>query len=246
MSAREDFLSHGWCSARGVLDSQSVGDARENVARYVSDVVPEIDSSFTYFEDRERPETLKQMQMMHEHDGWFAALAAKGPIPLLAELLLGEPVVLKNVQYFSKPPRESRPTPPHQDGRYFMIEPMRAVALWLALDPVDKSNGCVRYVSGSHWLPLRSHARTDVLGFSQGITDFGAEDREREYACTAAPGDVLAHHAGTIHRADANMSDSFRRAIGFVYYGTSAQEDTERHAAYQRSLHDDLSRRGRI
>ena len=52
MSAREDFLSHGWCSARGVLDSQSVGDARENVARYVSDVVPEIDSSFTYFEDR--------------------------------------------------------------------------------------------------------------------------------------------------------------------------------------------------
>ena len=88
MSAREDFLSHGWCSARGVLDSQSVGDARENVARYVSDVVPEIDSSFTYFEDRERPETLKQMQMMHEHDGWFAALAAKGPIPLLAELLL--------------------------------------------------------------------------------------------------------------------------------------------------------------
>lgn len=246
MSAREHFLSYGWCAARGLLDPDTVSEVIENVDRYVRDVVPGLDPSYAYYEKRGRPETLKQLQMMHAHDAWFAAQANGGPIPLLAELLLGEPAVLKNVQYFSKPPRENRPTPPHQDGRYFMIEPLRAATLWLALDAADESNGCVRYVSGSHWLPLRSHARTDVLGFSQGITDFGDEDRERECACTAAPGDVLAHHAGTIHRADANSSGKQRRALGFVYYAASARVDAEQHEAYQRSLHDDLFLRGRI
>ena len=246
MSAREDFLSYGWCAARGLLDQDAITEVIGNVDRYVRDIVPGLDSSCAYFEEPGSPATLKQMQMMHAHDGWFATLANEGPIPLLAELLLGESSVLKNVQYFSKPPRESRPTPPHQDGRYFMIEPLRAATLWLALDAADETNGCVRYVSGSHWLPLRTHGRTDVLGFSQGITDFDDDDRERERACTAAPGDVLAHHAGTIHRANANTSYKPRRALGFIYYADSAREDAERHAAYQRSLHDDLSRRGRI
>lgn len=246
MSARDDFLSHGWCAARGLLDAEAVVDIRRNVDRYVLDVLPDLDPGVVYLEERGRPETLKQLQMMHEHDPWFAALATESPIPLLAELLLGESIVLKNVQYFSKPPREGRPTPPHQDGQYFMIEPLHALTLWLALDRVNQNNGCVRYVSGSHWTPLRPHERTEVLGFSQGITDYGDEDRKREHAVSAEPGDVLAHHAGTIHRADGNTSSAPRRALGFIYYGVSAHEDAERHAAYQRSLQDDLRRRDRI
>ena len=165
----------------------------------------------------------------------------------LAEELLGESVVGKNLQYFNKPPGFGKFTPPHQDAYYFMIEPCRALTMWLALDKVDEGNGCIRYVRGSHMQGLRPHARTETLGFSQGISDYGDEDLKNEQACIASPGDLLAHHALTIHRADSNRSDSrSRRALGFVFYGESTKEDAVAHASYQQKLTQEMTAQGKI
>ena len=40
--------------------------------------------------------------------------------------------------------------------------------MWLALDEVDETNGCLCYVPGSHRQGLREHARTRTLGFLRG------------------------------------------------------------------------------
>ena len=40
------------------------------------------------------------------------------------------------MEYFNKPPRKSKPTPPHQDG-YFNLDNDKAVTGWLALEDVD-------------------------------------------------------------------------------------------------------------
>mgnify|MGYP001173438933 CR=1 FL=1 len=63
----------------------------------------------------------------------------------------------------------------------------------------------------------------------QGMTDFGTEeDLANEVSYNASPGDLLAHHALTIHRANANHSSNRpRRAIGFVYLSVKAKERTE-------------------
>jgi phytanoyl-CoA hydroxylase len=118
----------------------------------------------------------------------------------------------------------------------------------MALDDVDEENGCVRYVRGSHRVGMRPHGRTETLGFSQGITDFGqAADSRNEVACPAQPGDLLAHHALTIHRADANTSETrSRRALGFIYYGESACENVQAHEAYQSLLATEMSVAGKI
>jgi ectoine hydroxylase-related dioxygenase (phytanoyl-CoA dioxygenase family) len=50
------------------------------------------------------------------------------------------------MQYFNKPPSVGQPTPPHQDGYYFMLDPCEAVTMWFALDEVDEENGRMRYV----------------------------------------------------------------------------------------------------
>ena len=64
---------------------------------------------------------------------------------------------------------------------------------------------------------------------------------------TAGPGDLLAHDAMTIHRADANSSsDRPRRALGFIYYSERAREDGAAHAAYQKKLAEELAAEGRI
>tara|TARA_B100000579_G_scaffold376657_1_gene342253 strand:- start:681 stop:968 length:288 start_codon:yes stop_codon:yes gene_type:complete len=95
---------------------------------------------------------------------------------------------------------------------------------------------------------MRPHRRTETLGFSQGITDFGqADDAAHEVACPAQPGDLLAHHALTIHRADANASATRnRRALGFIFYAESARENVEAHEAYQAKLATELAEARKI
>ena len=152
------------------------------------------------------------------------------------------------MQYFNKPPRIGKPTPPHQDGYYFMLEPCEAATMWLALDEVDEENGCVRYVRGSNHLGMRPHGRTQTLGFSQGVIDYGRdEDLANEIAFPASPGDLLVHQAMTIHRADGNTSDTrTRRALGFIYYSERAREDRAAHAAYQKRLAEEMKQAGKI
>ena len=110
--------------------------------------------------------------------------------------------------------------------------------MWLALEEFDEENGCVRFVRGSHLKGLRPHGPTGTLGFSQGMTDFGtAEDDAEEQVMPASPGDLLAHHALTIHRADGNSSSTrSRRALGFIFYSVNAKQDDTARATYHRQL----------
>ena len=110
--------------------------------------------------------------------------------------------------------------------------------MWLALDEVDEENGCVSYIRGSHQAGLRDHVRSQTLGFSQTISEFpSSNDLANEVALHAQPGDLLVHHALTVHRAGCNQSQSRpRRALGFIYYSERAREDTAAHQAYQQQL----------
>ena len=92
----------------------------------------------------------------------------------VAEALLGEPVGAEEPEWFNKPPGTVHVTPPHQDNYYFCLTPPHVLTIWLALDDVDAENGCLRYVAGSHTRGFRPHNRSNVLGFSQGISGLRA------------------------------------------------------------------------
>ena len=164
----------------------------------------------------------------------------------MAAHVLGCDVLPRDLQWFNKIPQHSKPTPVHQDGFYDKLEPVEMVTMWLALDIVDEENGCVRYVAGSHKQGLREHTSTNMLGFSQGLVEFGPADRAREVAVCAEPGDLLMHHGLTIHLADANTSNRHRRALGSVYYGAHVEKDQARYEKYQNDLTRDLLRDGKI
>jgi phytanoyl-CoA hydroxylase len=105
--------------------------------------------------------------------------------------------------------------------------------MWMALDPVDEENGCLRYVPGSQQRGIRPHGRTKTLGFSQGITDYDDEDRAIEVPIVLQPGDVTIHHGNTIHRADANQSTTrHRRSFAMVFKGVSCRRDEAAFARY--------------
>jgi phytanoyl-CoA hydroxylase len=242
------FDVDGYVAIRKFLEGGLLRDLLANVDRFVRDVVPQLPPEYVFYENRNDAATLKQIQHMGDYDPPFHELLTVSRFREIAEELLHGPVVPKNLQYFNKPPGVGLPTPPHQDGYYFMLDPCEAVTMWLALDDVDAENGCVRYVPGSHGRGLRKHSRTQTLGFSQGIVGYpSTEDADLEVAVPAKSGDLLIHDALTIHRADGNHSATrSRRALGLVYYSERARTDSAVHAAYQRQLAQDMKAAGRI
>lgn len=247
MNRKEIFEQDGFVAVPGFFDAGGLRTIETELSRFIAERVPALPVEHVFYENKADAATLKQIQLLNEYDQFFGDFFEGKPKRLAAELL-GEAVLGKNLQYFNKPPALGQATPPHQDGFYFMLKPCRALTMWMALDDVDEENGCVRYVRGSHRVGMRPHGRTETLGFSQGITDFGqAADSRNEVPCPAQPGDLLVHHALTIHRADANISATrTRRALGLIYYGKSAREDFAAHEAYQAKLANELKLIGKI
>ena len=233
---RERFERDGFVVVPGFLNAAALAHLRENVERYVRDVVPGLPATQAFYLDRDRPETLKQLHGMCV-DPYFAALRDDPQWLSLAEELLGEPVRTREPEWFNKPPASESPTPPHQDNYYFNLTPPQVLTIWVALDPVDLENGCLRYLPGSHREGVRPHGRSQILGFSQGITDYGPADAAREVTVQLRAGDAVVHHGLMVHRAEANRSlDRHRRAFALVLEAQSCQRDEAAYAQYLAAL----------
>lgn len=243
---KKKFDHDGYVVIRGFLSPAELAGLNHELERYITECVPKLQRTDVYYEDRDNLATLKQMARIKEHDTYFADLITRPKWKGLAETLLADQVIAQELEWFNKPPKIGKPTPPHQDGYYFMLEPNEAITMWLALDPVDEKNGCIRYIPGSHRKGVRPHGRTEVLGFSQGITDYDSADRSAEVPIVASPGDLLVHHAVTIHRADGNPSQRHRRSLGLIFYAARARQDAKKLAAYQARLNAELEKAKKI
>ena len=234
-----DFQRDGYVCVKPLYSPDEIDALNAEIARFIRDVVPGMPAAQVYYEDKADESSLKQIQRMFEYDPYFRDLMENGPARRIAEEVLEDEVVPVNMQYFNKPAGIGQATPPHQDGYYFHLTPCEAVTGWLALEEVDDENGCIHYVRGSHRSDgFRPHGRTGVLGFSQGMTDFGTEDdRANEVTFPGPAGTFLMHHAKTIHWASANRSQTrSRRALGFIYYAKKAKVDQAAKDAYQAQL----------
>ncbi len=231
---RDDYLREGFVVIRNFYQGEAFAELVAELDRYIAEVVPTLPDSDAFFQDRKSPETLKQMQ--HMVDPVFEEYGKREPFVSLAEALMGEPVRAQRPEWFNKPPGTDHATPPHQDNFYVNLDPS-PLTMWLALDSVDQENGCLRYCPGTHRDGLRPHSRTQVLGFSQGISDYGETDAAKEQEVFLEPGDLAVHHGDLIHRADPNRTtDRQRRAFAMVYYAGTAERNEAAHGAYMQQV----------
>lgn len=244
---RKDFLKDGYILFPKFIQKNEIEKINQRLVELINTKINDMPAKDVYYEDINNKDTLKQLQRLFEYDPLFYNMMFGSRFQKLASILLDDNVIGKNIQYFNKPPRIGKPTPPHQDGYYFMLTPNEAVTMWMALEDVNNENGCVRYVKGSHKYGIRSHGRTETLGFSQGITDYGCpNDLENEVFHPTQAGDLLVHHSLTIHRADGNKSNRSRKAMGFIYYAEKAQVDKTAHEEYSKNLASELSKQKKI
>lgn len=236
--AAADFQRDGFAVVRGFLAPPEVDEVVQRVERYIREILPTAPENDAFYADKSKPETLFRIGQMHAHDPYFHGMLHSERSLSLAGRMLDDEPVSRDLQLFGKAPGIGNQSPPHQDGYYFMLKPNEGLTFWLALDPVDEDNGCMRYVPGSHRRGMREHGKSEVFGFSRGILDFGPEDLQSETAVAAEPGDMIAHHGLTIHRADGNPSARRRWAITRVYYAKRARPDAAGREAYENKLHE--------
>jgi len=241
---KRDFFRDGFAVVRQFLAPEEFAELNAALDRYLREVVPGLGPSEAFYQDPGDARTLKQLQRM-SCDPYFAAYRRHAKWSGLAEALLGEPAEAMEPEWFNKPPGAIHPTPPHQDNHYFQLVPPQVLTMWLALDHVDEENGALRYVRGSHQQGRRPHTATEVIGFSQGIADYGPDDQAAESLVCLEPGDLVVHHGETIHRADANRSATRnRRAFAMVFRGESCRVDEQSRKSYQAAVEAQHQRHG--
>ncbi|SUZ80727.1 uncharacterized protein METZ01_LOCUS33581 [marine metagenome] len=158
------------------------------------------------------------------HHEAFARFATASPLPAIAgTLLVADRIHLYEDSLLVKEPGTVARTAFHQDLGYFHLSGDRICTTWAPLDEVDAETGAVSYLRGSH----RSGVvhRPNWFVDDQPLPGTGGEpvptvrpDDPRLVRFDTVPGDLVVHHAATLHGAGPNRSTTRRRRAVSVRY----------------------------
>ena len=228
------FDNDGFLHLQKFFQTEEVNQWAGEFERFIAEKVPSLPRAQAMYDDYDDPSTLKQINNLQESDDAFDKLLNDSRLMELASVLLDDEVFPNSAAAFVKAPLKGTPTPAHQDGYYFCLQPNEAVTVWMPIGDIDADNGALCYIKGSHKNGIMAHGASGVLGFSQGLA--GDAPPGEEVVCAVEKGDLLIHHSRTIHFAAGNNSSRPRRSLGLVYYAATAQEDPMLKEEYDRSL----------
>jgi ectoine hydroxylase-related dioxygenase (phytanoyl-CoA dioxygenase family) len=164
----------------------------------------------------------------------FRSFAGDSALPgIVAALLRATKVNLYEDSVLVKEPGAHERTVWHQDLSYFHVDGEQLCTTWVPLDPTDATTGAVRYARGSHrwdavYRPNLFVSSLPIPG-TEGelvpdVDALAAAGDAEVLAFTTEPGDVVVHHARTLHAAGGNRSTTTRRrAISVRYCGDDAR-----------------------
>ena len=174
-------------------------------------------------EDSQDPLTLKRYLSLNAHYVFpFAARVASHP-PLLdaVESILGPNLMVWGSELFAKDGHSPSYVSWHQDLTYWGLGATdHQVTAWLALSDVDQSNGCMRFVPGSHKPvelldPIETFAPNNELSRGQELP-LTIHDDQTVDVCLAA-GQVSLHHGRLYHASGPNESHQRRLGLTIRY-----------------------------
>ncbi|XP_039213489.1 phytanoyl-CoA dioxygenase, peroxisomal [Crotalus tigris] len=139
------------------------------------------------------------------------------------ECFTGPDIMAMHTMLINKPPDTGKKTsrhPLHQDLHYFAFRPAdRIVCAWTAMQRVDRRNGCLVVLPGSHKGCLKEHKYPD---WKDGVNKMyhGIHDYDKSLPRVYLPmekGDTVFFHPLIIHGSGRNRTEGFRKAISCHY-----------------------------
>jgi len=139
------------------------------------------------------------------------------------ESILGPNLMVWGVSIFMKPPQSEGFISWHQDLTYWGLNNDQEVAAWIALSPVTRANGCMRFIPGSHKLGQIEHR--DTVNDSNILTrgqhaDIDIDENQALHV-ELEPGQASLHHGHLLHCSGANQTDQPRIGMVVNYISTS-------------------------
>ncbi len=102
---------------------------------------------------------------------------------------------------------------------------MEVVTIWFAGSATNRSNGCVRYVPGSHRIGPQKHIVNKDDRYILNSVDPGALNEASAVDALLEPGDISVHHPLILHGSERNLSEHWRRG-GSIQYMPATTEIT--------------------
>ncbi len=163
-------------------------------------------------------------RMMHPHrvnDVALRYLLDPRVGAILADLFGEVPLAAQSMLYFK--PAGARGQALHQDNFYLNVEPGTCIAGWVALDRVDRENGGLEVVPGTHAMDIFCPEEADLaVSFTRDFVP--VPEGLEAVPVDMAPGDVLFFNGSLVHGSGPNRSaDRFRRSFIGHYIGRSSE-----------------------
>jgi len=157
----------------------------------------------------------------------------------------GEDIMAMHTMLINKPPdsgTKSSRHPLHQDLHYFSFRPAdRIVASWTAMEKVNRKNGCLVVVPGSHKGELLSHDYPKWEGgvnkMYHGIQKLDPEANLVHLEMEA--GDTVFFHPLLIHGSGTNVTKGFRKAIS-CHFASSKCDYIDVKGTVQENIEDEV------
>jgi ectoine hydroxylase-related dioxygenase (phytanoyl-CoA dioxygenase family) len=161
---------------------------------------------------------IDELDVPHFEDSRLFEFLFADEILDLVEPLVGPNIGLWSSHFIAKEPFTGRATPWHEDSAYWdgRFDHMDAiVTVWLAIDPADRENGCMRVIPGTHHGGFSDYVQVDSQSntFDREI-DPAVIDESRSVYFELQPNQCSLHDSRIIHGARANTSP--RRRCGYT------------------------------
>jgi len=110
----------------------------------------------------------------------------------------------------------ANPTAWHLDTPFWSFSDRKAISIWVALDNATLENGCLFFIPGSH--KLTGFDKITIGKNMDGIFEiYPGLINTKPVAAPMRAGSCSFHNGLTIHGANANMTNGFRRAFTCSY-----------------------------
>jgi len=110
----------------------------------------------------------------------------------------------------------ANPTAWHLDTPFWSFSDRRAISIWVALDDATLENGCLFFIPGSQ--KVTTFSKINIGRNMDGVFDIYPQLRSmRTVAAPMKAGSCSFHNGLTVHGANANMTNGFRRAMTCAY-----------------------------
>jgi phytanoyl-CoA hydroxylase len=191
--------------------------------------------------------SINKLQDWTDDDVLFGYCQLPQIVTVVKDLIGDGNIMAMHTMLINKPPdagtRSSR-HPMHQDLHYFPFRPAnRIVCSWTAMEPVNRQNGCLVVIPGSHKGPLHEHGYPQWEGgvnkMYHGIVGYDPSADNRVHVQMQA-GDTLFFHPLLVHGSGTNMTKGFRKAISCHYANGSACKYIEVKGTTQENIADEI------